>query len=361
MADYYSPNQIVNGVKNMGPTVTGGPASVAAATGGGTSTGTGGASTGGSNGSGSVYAGNTTSSTTVLPSWMNDAGQAAVAKAKGITYTPYTGDRVAGTTADQNAAYGGIKSLADANATAGAAQGAQQGIYGYATAPASTVSTGTVVNENGPLGTIASYMNPYTGAVLDPTLEAIYEAAGKQRNTIGASATSSGAFGDARQGVLESTLGKNTMSAAGNATNQAYSDAYNQAMGLRTSDANRFLTADTTNASLNETALQRLLTGSQAYQQSASQEQQDALTRINALLSSGTAQQQQTQNVDDAALAARNEAQQAQFDQLNALVSTLSGVPTQSTTNTTTPTQKSNNTSTNNLISSIASIVGALV
>lgn len=298
----------------------------------------------------------TSTSTTAIPDWLNSAGQAALNQANSISYTPYTGERVAGTTYDQQNAYNGISGLYNNRATSYASDTAQKGIYDYATADPSKVSTSTVVDENGPLGSIASYMNPYTSAVLTPTLQSIYDSAAKQRNTIGASAAGAGAFGDARQGVLESTLGKNTSAAIGNATNQAYSDAFNTAMGLRTSDAGRLLSADTTNASLRETALNRLLTGSESYQASASQEQQDALARINALLSSGTAQQQQAQNYDDANYAAYKEGQQAQYDKLNALVSTLSGIPTTSTTQ-----QTSTEKNSSSPWAAIASIVGALV
>jgi hypothetical protein len=171
----------------------------------------------------------------------------------------------------------------------------------YGSAPAQSVSTERVVDESGRLGAISDYINPNVEAALQPALRAIQEAADKQRKQIGAQATMSGAFGDARQGVLESQLGRETSTAMGDTAAKFYQDAFDKAMAARTGDIGRMLTTDTTNANLAEQALGRLLTGATTQQNLASSDQNRMLQAIQALLSGGTLQQQTEQAGDTAA------------------------------------------------------------
>ena len=135
--------------------------------------------------------------------------------------------------------------------------------YGRA---ADTLTTGTVVDEGGPLGAISSYMNPYLSNSLDPTIREIQEESERQRRSIGASATMSGAFGDGRHGIMEGENFEKTNQAVSDATYRANKDAYDNAMALRSSDRGRMDTMAVNDAALTEAAQGRKLTAGQSNQ-----------------------------------------------------------------------------------------------
>jgi len=109
------------------------------------------------------------------------------------------------------------------------------------------LSTERLVDENGWLGSIDSYMNPYTQRVLDPVVRELQQEDQRQKNRIGGMAQMSGAFGDARHGIMEGEQSSRTNEAIGDASNRIYSDAYNSAMGQRSSDIGRKDAMDTGN------------------------------------------------------------------------------------------------------------------
>lgn len=133
-------------------------------------------------------------------------------------------------------------------------------------------STQRIVDENGPLGAVADYQNPMTQAMLDPAVREVQDAAARERNRIGAGAMQSGAFGDARHGVLERGLNEDVMQTIGDMTSAAYGKSYADAMALRqadraagtggfqtalagrSDDLGRALSADTTNRQIALTA-----------------------------------------------------------------------------------------------------------
>lgn len=101
------------------------------------------------------------------------------------------------------------------------------------------LSTERLVDENGWLGSIDSYMSPYTQRVLDPVVRELQQEDQRQKNRIGGMAQMSGAFGDARHGIMEGEQSSRTNESIGDATNRVYSDAYNSAMAQRGSDIGR--------------------------------------------------------------------------------------------------------------------------
>jgi hypothetical protein len=102
--------------------------------------------------------------------------------------------------------------------------------------------------KNGKVGSVKSFMNPYTSQVLDPTIREIQQESERQANNIGSQAASAGAFGDARHGIAEGQNMEMTNQAVSDATNRAYSDAYNAGNAQR------------------NTAIERLGTGAQGLQ-----------------------------------------------------------------------------------------------
>ncbi|HEV7247957.1 MAG TPA: hypothetical protein VGN93_13315 [Shinella sp.] len=124
------------------------------------------------------------------------------------------------------------------------------------------ISTERLVDENGWLGSIDSYMNPYTDRVLSPVIRELQQEDQRQKNRIGGMAQMSGAFGDARHGIMEGEQSSRTNEAVGDATNRVYSDAYNTAMGQRASDIGRRDTMETGNTNR---ALEAAMTNLNSY------------------------------------------------------------------------------------------------
>jgi hypothetical protein len=231
-------------------------------------------------------------STVDIPAYVEAGGKKLVSlgtKAADKPFVPYTGDRVAGLNQDQTTAFQQIRNL-----ISGAPKVLDESLAGartYANAPAQNIETERVVDEGGRLGAISDYFNPYTEQALQPAIRKIMEAADQQRKQIGASATSSGAFGDARHGIMEGVLNRDTSQVIGDTSSQFFKSAFDSAMANRSTDLNRFLQADTTDANFDEQGLQRGFTGSGAVLDRANSDQQRQLQAIQALLSGGTQQQ----------------------------------------------------------------------
>jgi hypothetical protein len=189
---------------------------------------------------------------------------------------------------------------------------------------APTLSTGTVVDESGPLGALASYINPYMQQVLDPQIRELQQESERQRRSIGASAAMSGAFGDARHGVMEGENYEKTNQAIGDVTGRTMADAFLNAMTQRQADASRIDSMNSQNAQLTENAQGRKLNAAQSNQNT----ENDALARqLQAAIQTGQFKQagaemglttqQANQNAENDALARKLQAdiQTGQFDQ----------------------------------------------
>lgn len=184
----------------------------------------------------------TSTSTTGLPDWVKSAGQDNYNFARqllGQGYQPYTGPRVAPLSANEKLAGSIVRSNAVGGNPYERETEALTRMYGNAPAVWSSV-----IDENGPLGSIQNYMNPHLRAVLDPMLREIGLQGTKARQNINRSATMSGAFGDARHGVVEGEQRRNEAQLASDVTGKGWSDAFNQALGLRTGDLTRYLGAE---------------------------------------------------------------------------------------------------------------------
>ena len=120
------------------------------------------------------------------------------------------------------------------------------------------LSTERLVDENGWLGSIDSYMNPYIDRVLQPQIREIDEAAQRQLRDRGAAAAMTGSFGDARHGIADAEMYKGVNEAVSDATGRAYSDAFGQAMSARTGDITRKGTLDIENVRNVQEFLNRL-------------------------------------------------------------------------------------------------------
>lgn len=200
----------------------------------------------------------TSSSTTSPPSWVETAGQQNYNQARSILdqgYQPYGGDRVAPLSSDEIAAGNLVRNKA---ATGNPYQAEAAGsLQNYGSAPGYQFDWNSVIDEKGPLGSIQNYINPFLQQVLDPTLRQIGIEGAQQRQGIDRSATMSGAFGDARHGVVESEQLKNQGQLVGDTTGKAWAEAFANAMGMRTQDLARLFSTQQAQAGEDKSALDR--------------------------------------------------------------------------------------------------------
>lgn len=313
-------------------------------------------------------------SKTSYPKWVTKGGKDAFKNIEDFSNksaNKYKGDRVAPLTSSQTMGidalgdyyangpdpnvYGDVSSIFSGIANKGVDSEARNLVSTAASAGPQSVSTERVVDENGRLGAISDYMNPYLDQVLNPALRAVDEGAAAERKRIGDMATSSGAYGDARHGVLELDTGERTNRARGDVAGNIYAGGYDTAMGLRQSDLDRFLNTDITNANFSETALNRAMQGGRdistmeetaanrqlaaggAMSDAADAEQARKLARINALLTGGAIEQQTAQNALDAKYEDFLRRKNDQYDRFQLLLSALNGTSFNRTVTTSQP------------------------
>jgi len=169
-------------------------------------------------------------------------------------FTPYTGQQVAGFAPQQQSSFDMTNNIAN-NGTAPAAQSM---INNYAGAPAQSVGAESIASNMSP------YMNQYVMQALAPQLHQQDVTLANNRAATNATATGSGAFGDARTGIEQSQNNFNDAIAREGLIGNAYNSAFNTAIGAGAQDVSNKLTAGTTNANLAETALNRSLGGATA-------------------------------------------------------------------------------------------------
>lgn len=214
----------------------------------------------------------------------------------------YTGDLTAALSPGQQ----GTIDAATGIANNGTGDQAASLIGQYAGAPAQSISADTIANNMSP------YMNQYVMQALAPQLQQMDIQDAKTRAATNATATGSGAFGDARTGIEQATNQSLSNANREGLIGNAYNAAFNTAIGAGAQDVSNKMTADTSNANYMESALARALGGSQALQGLQTQ-QIGAQTSANALNQQDTAQQQA------ALTAAYNNWLQAQQSGLQAL------------------------------------------
>lgn len=169
-------------------------------------------------------------------------------------FKPYTGQQVANFSPQQQASF----NMTDQIANNGTAPAATSMIDQYASAPASSVSPETIASQMSP------YMNQYVMQALAPQLQQMDIQNAKTQAGTNAEATSSGAFGDARQGIENANNNFLNNVAREGLIGNAYNSAFNTAIGAGAQDVSNNLQGQTTNANLQEQALQRSLGGAQA-------------------------------------------------------------------------------------------------
>jgi hypothetical protein len=166
----------------------------------------------------------------ILPDWLQAGAQKSIESAQKLAGREYQADpnaQVAAMTPDQQQAYATIRAMQGGTAPAfNAALGSAYGLVGSA-AP---ITTGQINADT------QSLMNPYIGAVVDPTTQQMRQAMDQSLNATRANAANVGAFGGSRLGVQEGTaqaqeaLGEGQL--VGGLLSAGYNTAQERAMGL---------------------------------------------------------------------------------------------------------------------------------
>ena len=169
-------------------------------------------------------------------------------------FTPYSGQQVAGFSPQQQSSFG----MTDAIAGNGTAPQAADLIGKYSNAPAQNVQAGTISDSMSP------YMNQYVMQALAPQMHQMDISNAAQNAQTNATATASGAFGDARTGIEQSNNAFNQGVQREGVIGNAYNQAFNTAIGAGAQDVSNRLSAANSNAGYNESALARALGGSSA-------------------------------------------------------------------------------------------------
>lgn len=250
-----------------------------------------------------------------LPAWVDAAAKSNYQNAQDIAARPYQANpdaTIAPMTADQTQAYSTIRNMQGATAPAyAAAQDAARTLL----PSAAPITTGQLT------GDAASLMNPYTTAVVDPTVTQMRQALGQTLGATRANASNVGAFGGSRLGVQEGVAQSQEALGEGQLVGGLLSKGYDTALSAAQDMAARNLSAG------------EWATGMLPQLASASSDQ---TAKEAALLEgAGRAQQGQTQAVSDLAASQWQDQWNYPIQMQQLLQSALGMSPYGSTTTTT--------------------------
>jgi hypothetical protein len=312
-----------------------------------------------------------------IPQWLQDYTGTAIGRADVLSnqpYTPYTGQTVAGLDPAQQQAYSQVGAMqgmgmdafnSGINAdqamasqvtplSAGGIQAntnaLQQGFMGQVYNPAEGLlgsyaaqgpTTAQGVGQNA-----QALMSPYTQNVIDPTIAAGQQQLALAKQGIAQQANNVGAFGGSRMGVQEGVADAQTalgtQQQIGNMLNAGWGQSLTagQNIGLQAGkqgyDTNALLANLLQGGyNANQTAGANIMTGNlNAGLGAAAQlptslagQQAQYLGQTNALNQAGTLQQQYQQNILNSQQAAFAQQQAFPYQQLQTLLSAISGVP----------------------------------
>lgn len=252
------------------------------------------------------------SSTTQIPSWIEGPAQQAVQTAQTLSQRPYEPNpyaTVAPQTADQLQAYQQIRDMQ--GGTTGAYNTAMQGYQNIA-GQAAPITAGQLTGQTQAL------LNPYTQAVIDPAVTQMRQGLAQNLQQIGKSAADVGAYGGSRQGVMEGVAQGQEAQAEGSLVSQLYNNQWNNA-------ANQSLDLSKLNLTSGLSALQQI-------PQLATNQATEQMREAGLLQTIGQAQQQQGQQQLDTQAGTWQDAFNFPVQNLDILLSTLTGTPYGTTT-----------------------------
>lgn len=173
----------------------------------------------------SAPAGTTTGGESSLSSWAGDYVTDMLGKGQALgsqDYQAYTGPLTAGTSELQDIAFSGIGSL---------------------TLPTEQMGTAGYQPQQFTGANVQQYMNPYIMTALQPQIDEARRQSEIDRLANASRLTQAGAFGGARQAVIDSENQRALQSNLANITGQGYKDAYAQALNQFNTQQDREMTA----------------------------------------------------------------------------------------------------------------------
>lgn len=246
-------------------------------------------------------------------------------------YQPYTGPRIAGFTADQQAGIQATRNAAGAHLDTG---------WGVANAVGNNWTPQSITAGQLKDTDLNPYLNPYTSQVIDTTTQQITRQNDILQNQTRARAAAAGAFGGSRGAILEAENNRAFLDTLASTTANLRNTGFNNAQQAALADIGNKLTADRSNQSNDPAAQQVRLQAAQQMAQSAQARQQGDFLNAQQLLNVGEMQQGMDQSNFDLAYQDFLRQQGYPEDQLQARQGLLSG-PIGSTQNSST---KSDNT-----------------
>ncbi len=271
-----------------------------------------------------------TTQTIQLPQWMTDAGQGLYQDAKKTAdanpVQAYGGQMSPGMASNQQAA----------NTLAAQSVGAGQGDLNDARRMTAAAAGGAVPQVTADMwgaDQAQRYMNPYTSAVQQRTLDEMGRRNQMEQQSVGDSAQAARAFGGTRHALMQSELAKNQNANMLDFLASSNADAYNNANAMFQSDRAASMGAQSTNAANQQGVLNRMLqAGGQAANiggQARDLSNQDIMTLL------------QTGGIDQATAGDQLQSQYGEFlrmqdapmERYRDLTAILSGQPRNVTTN----------------------------
>ncbi|HZH26794.1 MAG TPA: hypothetical protein VEY95_06375 [Azospirillaceae bacterium] len=269
-------------------------------------------------------------STTSPPDWavnqvtgnINLANQIA-----GREYMPYTGERIAGPTLQQNRASELTQRLAEENPGLDdirQAQGVASRVGSY---QPQQVRAGSLNGRD-----LSGYTNPWENHVVQTSLADLNRFTSQQQLAANARAAVAGAFGGTRQAVMNGEVARGGIDAAARTSAGLRSQGFVRAQDLASQDLNREMQAQLANqsAGLQSAGLNLQASGQMA--QNAAATQGYLLRNIGALQQSGGQHQALNQAHLDKGYADHLERQNYPLQQLAIRQGVLTGAPMGSTT-----------------------------
>ena len=313
-------------------------------------------------------------SSTQLPPWLTGAAQQAVGTAQTLSqnpnlFDPYSGQQVAPQSGLTTAAYNQIQSPYTQGTTIGntageiynamlpATAGQQQAVYGGLNQAQQSIANAQG-NAAGLLGQFTglgpataaqvaqnaqTLMTPYTQQVIDPVRQMGQQALAQNLQQVGANANQAGAFGGSRQGVMEGVaqaqqaLGESAQ--IGQLLNTGWNAALTPATNIALQGGQESYGAGNTLAQLagqgGQTLAQLQAQGGQALGGYAQGQMMGALQGaeplqqqyLQNLLGTGSQQQAQQQAEMNAQIGNYYQQQQQPIQNLDLLISAITGVP----------------------------------
>lgn len=203
--------------------------------------------------------------------------------------------------------------------------------YDPLTGTGTPVTAGSVSAGSIPGTDLSGYINPHNREVVDAAASDIDRTRQQQLQSVGSNAVSSGAYGGARQALLEGETNRGATDALARTSAQLREQGFNDATGLATSDMNRKAAVDTGN-------VDRTLNADQFNQnqdlQRRQADMQGALTAAgirgnsaNTLLGAANTTNSNLMGLDAANYTDFLRQQQDPYQKLNALISAGSSLP----------------------------------